>query len=262
MSHAELVGLIPAAGQASRLGAIPCSKEVLPLGLRQTPGGPVVRVACDGLLEQLRSAGAARAFVVLREGKWDVARHLGGGETHGVPLAYLCRRASPSLPASLDAAYPFVRGQRVALGFPDVQLGPADALARVVARQEESGADLVLGLVPAVRPHTTDMVDVDPAGRVRRIEVRPPSTALRLCWVLAAWGPAFSEHLHGAVAAAAVDEAASGVGELQIGAVVAGAVTAGLDVRGLALPGGWYRDLGTPEELAAILRGGDASAIP
>ncbi|HET9768697.1 MAG TPA: dTDP-glucose pyrophosphorylase [Thermoanaerobaculia bacterium] len=261
MPGPELVGLVPAAGRARRLGLLPCSKEVLPIGVRATAEGPVVRVACDCLFDVLRVAGIARALVVLRDDKWDVARHLGSGEGRGFPISYLSLADSAGLPESLDRARPFVRGQRVALGFPDVQLGPRDSLARVAARQEETGADLVLGLFPAVRPETTDMVEVDAGGRVVRIEVRPRDTTLRLCWLLAVWGPAFTEHLHEMVESVRHRDTAEGhvAGELQIGAVVAGAVERGLDVRGVEIAGGWFRDIGTPEDLAAVMRqGGEA----
>jgi glucose-1-phosphate thymidylyltransferase len=257
--NAELVGLIPAAGRARRLGNLPFSKELLPVGWRDGATGPQPRLACDGLLESMRQAGAARAFVVLRDDKLDVARHLGDGASCGVPLAYLCLPDSASLPESLDRVHPFLRGERVALGFPDVQLGPPDALARVAALQLDTGADLALGLFPADRPETTDMVDLDDSGRdpgrVRRVEVRPVATRLRLCWVLAVWGPRFAEHLHDAVAAGSRVDTERG-SELQIGAVVAGAVDAGLDVRGVEIPGGWYRDVGTPAGLAAAWREG------
>lgn len=254
VSNAELVGLIPAAGRARRLGGLPLSKELLPVGVRETSSSAgaqavSVRIACDALLEALAAANVARAYVVLRDEKLDLARYLGAGEAFGVPLAHLCLRDSASLPESLDRAYPFVAGSRVALGFPDVQLGPPDAIARVADRQRETGADLVLGLFPAARPQTTDMVDVDETGRVRRVEVRPAATSLRLCWVVAVWGPAFGEHLHGAVAAAP-----RGGAELQIGEVVAGAVTGGLDVRAVEIPGGWFHDVGSPADLAAAWR--------
>ncbi len=258
MPGAELVGLVPAAGRARRLGPLPCSKEVLPIGVRETAEGPVVRVASDCLLDALRMAGVARTVIVLREDKRDVARHLGSGEGRGFPISYLSLADSASLPESLDRARPFVRGERVALGFPDVQFGPADALARVAARQAETAADLMLGLFPAVRPETTDMVEVDAAGRVVRVDVRPRETRLRLCWLLAVWGPAFTEHLHEVVESARRRDTAEGhaAGELQIGAVVAGAVQRGLDVRGVEIAGGWFRDIGTPEDLAAVMRQG------
>ena len=196
----DLVGLIPAAGQARRLGALPMSKELLPVAVRDTPAGAQVRVAAQGLLELLARGGASRAYVVLRAGKEDVVRFLGRDGGVGLPLAFVTLPESPSLPASLDAAYPFVRGQRVALGFPDVQLGPADAFARLGARQQETGADLVLGLVEPARPSSTDMVALGDGDRVVRIEVRPEKTELRWCWIVAVWGARFTEHLHAFVA--------------------------------------------------------------
>lgn len=261
VGRGELVGLIPAAGRARRLRALPCSKEVLPIGFRDTVSGPVPRVACDCLLEGLRIAGAARAFVVLREDKQDVVRYLGSGDACGVPIEYVTLVESASLPESLDRGYPFVRDARVALGFPDVQFESQDALARVAQRQAETGADLVLGLFPAPRPESTDMVAVDAGGRVVRVEVRPRATSLRLCWVLAVYGPAFTEHLHRFVADALERRAAgeAGLGELQIGAVVASAVERGLVVHGVEIEGGSYRDIGTPEDLAAVRSEGSAT---
>ena len=79
--------------------------------------------------------------------------------------------------------------------------------------------------------------------------------------MLAVWGPAFTEHLHEVVESARRRDAteAHAAGELQIGAVVAGAVERGLDVRGVEIAGGWFRDIGTPEDLAAVMRqGGEA----
>jgi glucose-1-phosphate thymidylyltransferase len=256
----EIVGLMPAAGAARRLGALPVSKEILPVGVEEgADGEPVVRVACHSLLAAFAAGGVARAVVVLREGKEDVARYLGPAYVDSagarVPLAYQTLPSSPSLPASLDAAYPLVRGARVALGFPDVQLRPVDAFAHLAARQTETGADLALGLVAADRPSATDMVELDADGRVMRVEVRPSATALRWCWIVAVWGPRFTEHLHAQVAAEAVAAAgAEAARELQIGAVVAAAVAAGLDVRGVPLPGGSYLDVGTPAGLRAAWR--------
>jgi hypothetical protein len=39
MRKDEVIGLIPCAGRASRISPLPCSKEVLPVGLRRTSDG-------------------------------------------------------------------------------------------------------------------------------------------------------------------------------------------------------------------------------
>jgi glucose-1-phosphate thymidylyltransferase len=245
----DLLGLIPAAGRAVRLGPLPCSKELLPIGFRETPQGSVPKVAGHYLLERFRAGGIHKVFMVLHESKVDVPRYFGTGEIADVALAYLTIPGSGSVPETLDRAFPFTEGAVVALGFPDVIFQPVDAYARLVARQAETAADLVLGLFPTERFRTTDMVEVAPDGRVVRVEVRPESTALRYNWLIAVWGPAFTRFLH-----EAVRNAPAGEGELQIGAVVQGAAEAGLHVEGVAFPEGSYRDIGTPGELAAAMR--------
>jgi len=241
----NILGLIPAAGRAERLGRLPCSKELLPIGFRETPP----KVACHYLLDRFRAAGIRRAFLVLHESKWDVARYFGTGAMADMALAYLSIPGSRSVPETLDNAFPFVQDSLVALGFPDCLFEPADAYARLLERQATTGADLVLGLFPTERCRSTDMVDCGPDGRVRRIEVRPESTSLRYNWLIAVWTPVFTKHLHEAVRSSPQEG-----GELQIGAVVRSAVESGLHTEGVEFPDGWFRDIGTPGDLAAAVR--------
>lgn len=249
MSTLSLVGLIPAAGRAERLGPLPCSKELLPVGFRETPRGPAPKVAGHYLLERFRAAGVRRVFMVLHESKQDVPRYFGTGEIADVALAYLSIPGSRSVPETLDRAFPFVEDSIVALGFPDVIFQPADAYVPLLKRQAATAADLVLGLFPTTRHRTTDMVELGEDGRVVRMEVRPESTTLRYNWLIAVWSPVFTRFLHKAV------RSAPGEGpELQIGAVVRSAVAAGLRVEGVEIPSGSYRDIGTPGELAAAVR--------
>lgn len=244
-----LLGLIPAAGRALRLGSLPCSKELLPIGFRETSSGPAPKVAGHYLLERFRAGGVRRALMVLHESKWDVPRYFGTGEMADVALAYLSIPGSRSVPETLDRAFPFTEDAIVALGFPDLIFEPIDAYARLIERQAATGADLVLGLFPTERFRTTDMVELAPDGRVRSVEVRPESTTLRFNWLIAVWGPAFTRFLH-----EAVHDAPAGETELQIGFVVQSAVAAGLHVEGVEFPDGFYRDIGTPDQLAAAIR--------
>src|SRR6185295_12017873 len=109
-----LVGLIPAAGRAERLGPLPCSKELLPIGFRETPRGPAPKVAGHYLLERFRAGGVRRIFMVLHESKWDVPRYFGAGEIADVTLAYFFIPGSRSVPETLDRAYPFIQDSIVA----------------------------------------------------------------------------------------------------------------------------------------------------
>jgi glucose-1-phosphate thymidylyltransferase len=233
------------AGRATRLGALAGSKEVLPVA---DPAGGAPRPVCEVLFEALAGAGVRRAYVVLRQGKWDVPAVLGERSAAGVALAYLVVEPTGSVPETLDRAFPFVRGARVALGFPDVLALPTAALAEVAARQGASGADVVLGLFPTDRPAKADMVATDAAGRVVHIEVKPAATSLRHTWLYAVWAPAFTALLHDFVRR----ELAAPSGrerELQVSDALLLAIAAGLRVEAVVFPGGSHLDVGTPDDL-------------
>jgi glucose-1-phosphate thymidylyltransferase len=98
--YQEVVGLLPAAGQATRIALLPCSKELYPIGFRPVDGGRSVRpkVVCHYLLEKMRLAGITKTYIVLREGKWDIPAYLGDGTIVDIHLAYLLIRQSPNVP--------------------------------------------------------------------------------------------------------------------------------------------------------------------
>ena len=126
-SSNELVGVVPAAGRATRLGRLPCSKEVLPIAWETDPAGRSrALVACEPLLRQMRLAGAMRAFVVVGNGKWDIPAFLGDGDGVGLDLAYLVIADSPSMVHTVARACPRLGTATVLFGFP----GPRAAARR------------------------------------------------------------------------------------------------------------------------------------
>lgn len=248
-----VVGLIPAAGRARRLGRLPVSKEILPVDFQRTRQGVVPKVACQYLLDRFRAGGVERAFLVIRRGKEDIPRHLGSGDDSGVSLAYLVVDDSASVPETLDRAHGFVAGNTVVLGFPDLWFTPEDAYATLLERHRETGADVTLGLFPmepARRP-TTDMVRLGADGRVEDVEVRPQASELEHNWLLAVWGPRFTDWLHGRMSPMAQD-AGSPVEapELKLGSLLRQGLAEGLHLQGVPFDPGGYLDMGTPEGLA------------
>ena len=250
----EIVGLIPAAGRAQRLGALPCSKEVFPVGFEETPDGRQPRPACAHLLEAFRDGGIRRAFVLLRQGKWDIPAVLGRGRRYGVDLAYLALEPTSGVPQTLDAAFPFVADATVALGFPDILFEPRDAYIQVLDRLERTSADVVLGLFRTDRPDKADMVETDDRGRARRLVIKRPGSELDHTWGVAAWRPTFSRFLRDAVARPSDGD------ELYVGDVLQLAIEAGHHVDSVVLPAGRCLDLGTPEDLVRAFRGGLSGA--
>ena len=252
-SPAPVVGLVPAAGTASRLGGLPCSKEIFPVGWTSSPSAPRPRVASHYLFDQMRLAGIENAYVILREGKWDIPAYWGDGRQAGLNVAYLMMRVPYGTPFTLNQAYPFVRASRVAMGFPDVLMAPDDVYARLLRRQEETGADVVLGLFPAHRPEKVDMVDLDATGHPQRFVIKPKATSLVYTWICAVWGPAFTLYLHTLITEA--EPRWQPTDELFVGDVFQQALDDGLQFDAVRFPDGTYTDIGTPHELAETVRG-------
>ncbi len=251
--HRPVIGLVPAAGSARRLGRLPCSKEILPVGVEETAEGPRPRVICERLFEGFRRAGISRALMVLRRDKWDVAAHLGDGRELGVHLAYLAIDATSGVPETLDRAFPFVEDCDVALGFPDTWFAPGDIYAHLLERLRGSPSrpQVVLGCVPSDRPEKTDMVEIDEDGGVRRIVVKEKETDLHYAWFVAVWTPLFSAYLHEYLADPPADRAP---GEIYPGHVLQAAIDDGVRLEGIVFPDGGFLDVGTSEDFARAIR--------
>jgi glucose-1-phosphate thymidylyltransferase len=159
-------------------------------------------------------------------------------------------------PFTVEAAHGFVGDATVLFGFPDVLFKPRDAFAQLLARRTEAGGDVVLGLFPARVPEKVDMVELDPAGSVRSITIRPRRTELRYTWMLAVWAPSFTQFLHRYVKdrlEGAGPPVGPGGRELYMGDVVQAALEQGMSVGSVCFDEGTYLDIGTPDDLHAAL---------
>ena len=259
----EVIGLIPAGGSATRISPLPCSKEVFPVGFRKVDKDGSVRpkVACHYLLESMHLAGVRKAYIVLRQGKWDIPGYLGDGGLVSVDLAYLMMDLPFGVPFTIDQAFPFVRDALVAFGFPDVLFRPRDAFLRLIARQRATNADVILGVFCTDSPQKADMVKLDGKGRVVRIDIKPRKTHLRYAWIMAVWTPVFTEFLHEYVSVIHNRKVRKGVRSIRpperqlfIGDVVQAGISKGVRVDAVAFTKGSFLDLGTPEDLMKAIR--------
>jgi glucose-1-phosphate thymidylyltransferase len=254
----EVIGLIPCAGHATRIAPLPCSKELLPVGMRQIGDGSWrPKVVSHHLLEKMREGGVSRAFFILRKGKWDIPEYYGDGTAFGIDLGYLIM-GRPYGPAyTLDQAYPFVRDTLVAVGFPDILFEPRLAFRRALTRLHSAKTDLVLGLYRAHDIRIWDMVVVDRKGRVRELLIRPDKTKTKLGWVFAVWSPRFTEFMHEylAVPRTATEQPGPKLPrEVTIGEVIQAAVREGLQTQSVVFPRHAYLDIGTPDNLIEAMK--------
>jgi glucose-1-phosphate thymidylyltransferase len=254
----EIVGLVPAGGKAERIAPLPCSKELFPVGFQIMKGRSQTRpkVACHYLLEKFQMAGITQTYIVLRKGKWDIPAYFGDGEIVDMHLGYLIMGEPFGPPFTLDQAYPFVRDKLVAFGFPDILISTEDVFRPLLDQQTSTQADVVLAIFPAHNPQIMDMVEIDEAGKIHAMFLKPSQTDLQLCWLCGLWTPVFTQFMHeylqkyrkeNGLQLAKGDEIDGE--DLTVGAVIQAAIKIGLKVYGVTFLHGQYIDIGTPENL-------------
>jgi glucose-1-phosphate thymidylyltransferase len=255
----RVIGVIPGGGSGQRMAPLPCSKELLPLGFRATALGPRPRVIASYLLDALHEAGADQVFWLIDRSKTDIVQYFGDGSEVGVQLAYAPTQASPSVVHTLDRARGFLLDAHVLLGFPDIVFEPAHALRSLRERLLRSGADVVLGAVPAPPEQVGDRVQLDETGRALEVQIKPTGSTWPHIWMLAAWAPSFTLFLQGwlqarSLAAAATAGTSSDAAEVYLGHVMQAAIEAGLLVEVETFQRGSFIDVGTATGFAAALQ--------
>jgi glucose-1-phosphate thymidylyltransferase len=245
----ELVGVIPAAGTAKRLGQLPCSKELFPVGFHKMRDGYQMqpKAVSHYLLERMQMSGVTKAFFILRKGKWDILTYYADGKILNMHIAYLLMNLPFGVPFTIDQAYPFLKDTIVVFGFPDILFEPKDAFDQLLGRQMDSNADVVLGLYPAHAPHKADMVETDANGRIQRIEIKPTSTALSYAWIIAVWKFTFTEFMHRHLEI--YSELDPPEKELFLGDVFQAAIDDALQIESVIFQNSRFQDIGTSEDL-------------
>jgi dTDP-glucose pyrophosphorylase len=172
-SVCDIVGVIPAAGYATRLQPLGSSKETL-----LVRGRPVL----DYLAERMRCGGATQLRVVTRAEKEDVIEHCSRIDAQVV-------LASPATVAESIAIG--LRGMApndvVLIGFPDTVWEPIDGY-RPLVELVAAGAAIALGLfrIRASDLARSDVVVVDSQLRVLGVHVKPEHPPSDVIWGCAA----------------------------------------------------------------------------
>jgi predicted O-linked N-acetylglucosamine transferase (SPINDLY family)/dTDP-glucose pyrophosphorylase len=257
----RFVGILPAAGAASRLQPLRSPKELLPILYVETDDGAGLQpiAAAEFALASMYLAGVRHCFVVMSDAKPELPRYFGDGSDRNMALGYLVQPAPRGLADAVDVATPWVGDRCCCLALPDTVFSPPDALDRVCRELIDSAADLVLGVFPVANPCQLGPVRIDAGGAVLEVLEKPAATDLANSWGIAAWSPKFTRFLHQRLAADGAERHPS------IGTLFNAALGDGLAVRALAFPGGEYLDAGTPQGLKRLVRtwsGASGAAAP
>ncbi len=254
MREIEVVGVIPASGWAKRMGSLPCSKEILPVGFHKAVEGVSAqpKVIILYLLDKMRFAGIRKVYIVLRKGKWDIPGYLGDGSALDMHICYLMQGLPYGVPYTLDQTFPFIKESIVALGFPDTIYETKEIYIKLIEQLKGSDADVVLGLFPAYYPQNADGVDVDSDGIIHRVFAKPHDASRKIVWAAAVLRTTFTQFMHEYLAN--IDPLSHERKELQIGYIMQTAIEGGQRIAGVHVSEQPIIDVGTPDNFATVLK--------
>jgi dTDP-glucose pyrophosphorylase len=169
-------GVIPAAGEGTRIQPLAFSKELLPVGVELEAGRERPRAVSEYLVERLALGGASKICFVISPHKADILRYF-GDRVGEVDLAYVVQPRPAGLCDAVFRAAPLIPpDEPVAVGLPDTIWFPADGLARL---PEDRLSFLAF---PVDEPQHFDAVLADAEGRVAEIQVKRPAPGSKWIW--------------------------------------------------------------------------------
>ena len=173
-------GIIPAAGNGTRIQPLAFSKELLPVGSRQDDGTERPRAVSEYLIERMLQGGADKLCFVISRWKFDILQYYGGEigskETGKAAIVYAVQPDAKGLCDAIFRAVPFVGSEEpVLVGLPDTIWLPQDAFARLPHDK------LAFLTFPVAQPELFDAV-VSDGDRVREIQVKREGAESNWIW--------------------------------------------------------------------------------
>src|SRR5947207_1563591 len=169
-------GIIPAAGNGTRIQPLAFSKELLPVGSRFDGQTERPRAVSEYLIERMLHGGADKICFVISRWKFDILQYY-GGEIGNASIAYMVQPEPKGLCDAIFRAVPFVAPEEAVLvGLPDTIWLPEDAFARLPDDR------LAFLTFPVARPELFDAVVTDRRGHVREIQVKREGAQSNWIW--------------------------------------------------------------------------------
>ena len=248
MLQENLIGLIPAAGEASRLG-LPFPKELYPT-IKNNRFIPVSNYVVDDLL----LAGVKHLVFVINETKHQLIGYYGSGQRYNCHFSYVVQEnvsvsqsTSPGLANALASAYHLIKGKIVLFGMPDTIMRPKNVF-KLGLSMIEAENDIVLCLFPTEYPENFGMVVTSNEGSVEKIIDKPKKTDLKYMWGCIIWTPAFSDFLNTQVHTNNVSDFAD---------ILNQATKSSFSVKSICFPEGKFIDFGTYDQISQFFENPD-----
>jgi len=168
-----MLGIVPAAGNATRMQPMGGSKELLPLGWNADGS---LRVIAEYLIERMMMAGAERICLVISPQKSDLLAYFARSRFAARVFFVVQPEAAGLCDAVFRAGGHVAAKERVLIGLPDTVWQPRVAFGRVPTDT------LHLITFPVRHPEEFDAVRAGGANRVAEVEVKQAGSRQRRVW--------------------------------------------------------------------------------
>jgi glucose-1-phosphate thymidylyltransferase len=169
-------GIIPAAGNGTRIQPLAFSKELLPVGGRSEEKIERPKAVSEYLVDRMTMGGAAKICFVISPGKSDIMEYY-GGRVGRADIAYVVQPRATGLCDAIFRAHPVIaKDEPVIVGLPDTIWFPENALSALPDDR------LSFLLFPVERPQFFDAVVTDDSGQVAEIQVKSPQARTHWIW--------------------------------------------------------------------------------
>ena len=234
--------LLLAAGRGTRLGPLTANqpKPMIPIG-----GVPMIERILSGIAAQT----PIREFVLITGYKADVLQgYLGDGSRWGWHVQYVPQETPRGVGDAVNTARDVLADTPFLMTYGDIMLDPAN-YARFAAEYAQTGLSEIkayVGLNWVEDPWAGAAVYFDDNHVIERIQEKPPKGTATTHWNnagLFVFDPLIFEYTAKIVPSAR--------GEYELPDAITAMIQGGHKAKGIELEGSW-RDVGTPEDYAAI----------
>ena len=169
-------GIIPAAGNGTRIQPLAFSKELLPVGSRDDGGGERPKAVSEYLIERMTIGGADKVCLVISPGKHDILQYF-GSHVGEASIAYVVQPHAAGLCDAIFRASALIAPEEsVVVGLPDTIWFPEDALLSL------PDDHLSFLLFPTQHPQLFDAVVLREGDEVEEIQVKPRAPRSQWIW--------------------------------------------------------------------------------
>jgi len=234
--------LLLAAGRGTRLGPLTANqpKPMIPIG-----GAPMIERILTGIATQT----PIREFILITGYKAEVLQgYLGDGAKWGWTITYVPQEVPRGVGDAVNCGRDALAGSPFLMTYGDIMLDPAN-YGRFAAEYAQHGTGEIkayVGLNWVEDPWAGAAVYLDSGNIIQRIQEKPTKGTATTHWNNAGlfiFDPLIFDYTAKIVPSAR--------GEYELPDAITAMINAGHSVKGITLEGKW-RDVGTPEDYAAI----------